>query len=238
MNTLAYHLVDHCNLLCSGCNHFSPLAKKRFADINLFEKNINLLLSYVSNIGEINLLGGEPLLHPQIEEFCKITRKYFSKKINIWTNGILLPKMKQTFYDTLDQYDIKIIETNYGIIKNKNNVRVDTTKNGYVYKFITHNNTEQKCSFFKKEKITPLQLNENGDLFFCCIPANIHFYNDHYNESFEVIKNVDFININEVKNKIDVVKFLLNPKRNFCKYCCKPEIKEWHTFTGEDEWKK
>ena len=61
------HLCDHCNLNCKGCGHFSPLAQKRFLDPAVFERDCRQL-SKLSNrkIELIDLMGGEPLLHPHI----------------------------------------------------------------------------------------------------------------------------------------------------------------------------
>ena len=41
-------IVDHCNLNCKGCGHFSPLAPKSFLDIETFEtdlRRLNVLLN-------------------------------------------------------------------------------------------------------------------------------------------------------------------------------------------------
>ena len=32
-------IVDHCNLNCKGCGHFSPLASESFLDIETFEND-------------------------------------------------------------------------------------------------------------------------------------------------------------------------------------------------------
>ena len=51
-------------------------------------------------IAEIQLLGGEPLLHPQITLFLETTRKHFPHNtINIVSNGILLKKQSKEFWD-------------------------------------------------------------------------------------------------------------------------------------------
>ena len=34
---LEIHVVDHCNLNCAGCNHFTPLAKPFFIEVKDFE---------------------------------------------------------------------------------------------------------------------------------------------------------------------------------------------------------
>lgn len=36
-------IVDHCNLNCKGCGHFSPLAPKSFLDIETFENDLRRL---------------------------------------------------------------------------------------------------------------------------------------------------------------------------------------------------
>lgn len=93
------HLAEHCNLNCRGCDHFCPLAKPAYTDLNVFQRDFKRLSElFHMEAGEIHLLGGEPLLNPQVEEFCKIARKNFPKAtINIITNGILLPEMPDSF---------------------------------------------------------------------------------------------------------------------------------------------
>jgi hypothetical protein len=61
---LDLHLADHCNLNCCGCDNFSPLAKETFADIRVIEKDCARMSELTEGrINEIQLLGGEPLLH-------------------------------------------------------------------------------------------------------------------------------------------------------------------------------
>ena len=234
-NIISYHLVDHCNLNCSGCNHFSPLAQKRFADIDKFEKNL-LRLNSLINITELNLMGGEPLLHHQINDFIKIARKVLDKAfISIWTNGVLLESMPLSFYESIEKYNITIRETNYGIIQNKfkykNRLKYKTNYISYI------KSSTVNCPFFKTIKNVPMQLNENGDLFFCCIPANIHHYNNYYKASFVIEKNKDYVNIfDKISFKNIFIKRII--ERPFCYYCTKAKISNWEKFNGIDNWIK
>ena len=67
-------IVDHCNLNCKCCGHFSPLAQKSFLDKETFEKDICRLYELLNgNIHCLELMGGEALLHPQLEDFITIT---------------------------------------------------------------------------------------------------------------------------------------------------------------------
>lgn len=81
-------ITNNCNLNCSFC---SPMKKeKRFMTLEEFDH----ILKEVSKVTKVIYLHvkGEPLLHPQIIEFLKLTEKY-NLKVNITTNGILFPKL-------------------------------------------------------------------------------------------------------------------------------------------------
>jgi uncharacterized radical SAM superfamily Fe-S cluster-containing enzyme len=72
------YVAEHCNLGCYRCNHFSQLAKPEFADLETTERDLQRL-SILSggNIPAIMLVGGEPLLNPELHEFMRIARLYF-----------------------------------------------------------------------------------------------------------------------------------------------------------------
>ena len=62
----------------------------------------------------IRLMGGEPLLHPHVNKFIEVTRKYYpSNDIRIVSNGILIPAMKQDFWDTMKENRIKFDLSKY-----------------------------------------------------------------------------------------------------------------------------
>lgn len=68
------NLIDGCNLNCKGCAHFSSIFSSE--DIYNLEKYENDLKS-LREIGEIvrlRLLGGEPLLLHNIEEYIRVAR--------------------------------------------------------------------------------------------------------------------------------------------------------------------
>lgn len=81
-------ITNNCNLNCSFC---SPMKKeKRFMTLEEFDH----ILKEVSKVTKVIYLHvkGEPLLHPQIIDFLKLTEKY-NLNVNITTNGILFPKL-------------------------------------------------------------------------------------------------------------------------------------------------
>ena len=51
------HLVDHCNLKCKSCTHFSSIADEFFLDIDEFEKDMRRLSKLTQgNIKQIFLV--------------------------------------------------------------------------------------------------------------------------------------------------------------------------------------
>ena len=105
--TVEMHIVNHCNLNCAGCNHFSPLASPWFIDIKDFENQISALVNNISVIKELILLGGEPTLHPNLLELCSIARKYIpEERIVVLSNGVKLQEIKENIdaYKKLNIY--------------------------------------------------------------------------------------------------------------------------------------
>lgn len=93
---LEIHVVDHCNLKCAGCNHFSPLAEPNFITVQDFVENLTLVAEKLPTIKTLLLLGGEPLLHPNLLELCQVARKILpNTTIAVLTNGIILNKWEE-----------------------------------------------------------------------------------------------------------------------------------------------
>lgn len=95
LTRLECEIVDHCNLNCNGCGKLSNIAEKRYLDINDFRYDFERLAELYSNISLIRLLGGEPLLHPELSEFIAIAREIFPfSDIHVVTNGLLATSNK------------------------------------------------------------------------------------------------------------------------------------------------
>ena len=82
------HVVDHCNLNCVSCNHFAPLAKPWFITKESLSNSLNLVKENIPNVKNLILLGGEPTLHPELLDLCKIDREILPDiEISILSNG-------------------------------------------------------------------------------------------------------------------------------------------------------
>src|SRR5262249_58572664 len=89
--TCEFHIAEHCNLRCRSCAHLSPALPKHFVDPDALASDLTALArSYQVTV--LRLLGGEPLLHPNLLDIMMAVREsHIAEKIEITTNGVLLP---------------------------------------------------------------------------------------------------------------------------------------------------
>ena len=112
-------VVTHCNLNCKSCGTCSPLAKEEFYDAETLEKDLACLAQKLA-VSVVCLLGGEPLLHPEIETLIGIAKKHYPRAfLTLWTNGIRLPEMPRTFWDTLKKNKVTVILQCYPPFKHR-----------------------------------------------------------------------------------------------------------------------
>jgi MoaA/NifB/PqqE/SkfB family radical SAM enzyme len=229
------HLADHCNLNCIGCEHFSPLSDTKFLDVSAYEKDCIRLHELTSGIvGDISLLGGEPLLHPQIIDFMKITRKYFSiGMIQIITNGILLKQQPDVFWEACKENNIEIYISVYPMDIDYFYIKKLTDKHGIKLTFwgnpLNHTKEWRKLKIDVKGRQNTTISNfmcyaSNGcfqlvdsKIFKCWRMAYIHYFNKAFEKNLNVTEH-DYFDI----YKINDIKELLNKIRKpapFCRYC-------------------
>lgn len=108
MNYIEYNIVEHCNLRCYQCDHASPLLHKKFVDIEDFRADL-YPLGKVIHVSELKIIGGEPLLHPEIHQLIEVARSTgISDKITLTTNGTLLHKMNRGLWAQIDRLQVTI----------------------------------------------------------------------------------------------------------------------------------
>ncbi len=105
---IEYCLTEHCNLNCYGCDHATALFSPKFTELEVFEKDLRIL-SEVLSAEELRIVGGEPLLHPQLVEFLQISREVaIADKIVLYTNGLLLHKAPREMWELIDELWVSI----------------------------------------------------------------------------------------------------------------------------------
>lgn len=114
-----WHLVDHCNLDCVRCSHFSPLDQKRnfYLSTEIFEKEVSRLSELTDKeLGELQFSGGETLLHPEAYQFPYIARKWFpDTQIIFITNGTRMLAQDDRFFQSCRENQAQIWISHYPI---------------------------------------------------------------------------------------------------------------------------
>jgi len=106
--TCVVNVVEHCNLRCRSCAHLSPVLPKFFVDPDALRLDLTALArSYHAEV--LKILGGEPLLHPDLLEVLMAARQSrVADKLEIWTNGLLLPRMERGVWEVVDSVRISL----------------------------------------------------------------------------------------------------------------------------------
>lgn len=98
----------HCNLSCRGCSHSSPL--EEYSVLQPEEINSSLReLSRFLKVETVRIVGGEPLLHPNLSSLIFGVRESgIAERVCLVTNGILLDKIAKDILSCLDEIQISL----------------------------------------------------------------------------------------------------------------------------------
>ena len=103
----------------AGCLHFAPLAEERFLDLEEYARDLEKLAAIEGiggYFGSVVLMGGEPLLHPNISEVVRTTRKHLpDERIDLCTNGLLLKRMDDGFWGALAECGVNLAISPYPV---------------------------------------------------------------------------------------------------------------------------
>lgn len=249
-------LVKHCNLKCKGCDHFSCIADEKYADFNSVTRDLYRIKEIFGNrVEQIALLGGEPLLNNRIEDYCELARKTFpNTKIIIITNGTLVLKKEEGFWECCRKHNIVIRITRYPIkfdyekvesyikakgIKLEHMAESDkVVKSMYCLPIDLQGRQNPKMSFMMCSKGNDCITLENGRLYTCTIIPNIYIFNKTFKKDLKICKE-DYIDIYECGNADEILVRLTKPVP-FCKYCDNYNYRSgipWDVTRGQiDEW--
>ena len=108
------HVSDACNLNCRGCTHFSPLFHQIDAQLEVCLADVRKLAGKVSHIMDFFLLGGEPFLNPEIGAYIEGIHRILPRtRLNIVTNGLLIPKLSQDVLDIIRKNEVVVSISEY-----------------------------------------------------------------------------------------------------------------------------
>jgi organic radical activating enzyme len=239
INSVIYHLVEHCNLKCAGCLHFSNVAKECFADLAEFQKTFKRFVEVMGDAyqGSIVLLGGEPLLHPQIEQFIEAARRLTqSGTISILTNGLLLEKMPKTFWVTCAKCGVHLVISRYPINLNIQEIQKLADYYGIQLKTSSRNNNAWlqyvfdldgkqniRSSFANCENANECFIMKGKYLYNCNVTACIEHFNKAFGQNL-LLQEEDYLDLHSFNTKQELLQFISTPSP-FCRYCDRRKLK-------------
>jgi organic radical activating enzyme len=233
------HLVEHCNINCNYCDHFSSIAAEEFADINVFARDLRRIKELSSGMERLRLLGGEPLLHPRLPDFFDVAREIFPTiVIDIITNGVLVPKMSAAFFESMKKNRIAVATSPYFKADHKLYQAINSVYEQYAVpqelRLWMGSNYEKKFSHIaldrtgSQDKLHSFThcwhaafriFLRDGRIFPCPIAPNIVHFNRQFKDVTEFqLTEKDCIDIYQVQSEQEVVDFLSKPI-DFCRFC-------------------
>jgi hypothetical protein len=106
--SLEVHIVDHCNLKCHACCSLSPYLPNWYIDPTALERDLQLARGALAP-GHLKLVGGEPLLHPDLDGCLAVARRAsIAPVVSVTTNGFLLPRMSDRFWELTQALTISL----------------------------------------------------------------------------------------------------------------------------------
>lgn len=171
-------ITNNCNLNCDFC--IKNKRKNKFMSFDEFKEILNKLENYTKYL-YFHILG-EPLIHPNINEFINYASNNF--KINITTNGYLIDRIK-------DNKNIRQLNISLHSFDDKYNVSLEDYMNK-IFNIVDNikEYTYVSYRFWLKNKNSEKILNMINDKY----KVNLNINNLKNNSTIE--KNV-FISINE-----------------------------------------
>lgn len=227
-------IVGHCNLNCKCCSQFSGIADEEYINPEVMEMDFKRLGElFGGTCKRIYLIGGEPLLHPQLEDCIKIARKYFPiGRISIFTNGLLLLKKDGRFWRACRENRISIIVTKYPIQLDYDKIMEKARQEQIEFEYFTTSQDfkfmtnlgldidgaqDIQCSFYNCVEANNCIKLKDGKLYTCTRPAAIYKFNKYFALDLQVSEE-DYIDIYKARNKEEILEKMTRPIP-FCRYC-------------------
>lgn len=157
------HICDYCNLNCAGCTHFSPIferkmpdAEKRIADVKRLSEKVGVILQFF-------ILGGEPLLNPEITRYIVEIREILPDT-DIWvvTNGLLIPVIGEEVLTCMRNNNISMSVSEYEPTHHIIDKIISRIRNAGIHYNIRPFDIKQKF-------VKPLSLSPDSKYKKCCL---------------------------------------------------------------------
>jgi hypothetical protein len=248
--TFEITVADHCNLSCLSCDHFSQLADPWTVPVETFAEDaarMGELLGHKS--GAIQLIGGEPLLHPRLPDLGRILRAEFPDSVLLLvTNGLLLAKGSAgEVWAALREYSISAVVTSYpirfdyGLLEAKAKAEnVPIYISGEIRTPGNHRKRQHrqtillagnapKHGFTGCGYLNACNVLRDGKWYICPKAAHIETFNKHFSRDIARVA-ADYVDIYKAGSWRELAEYSSN-RIPLCDYCDVPNwqanYKEW-----------
>ena len=238
MKQFDVNLVDHCNMKCKGCLRFSNLVMEPFyANFNQMINDWKRIKQLFWGVERIKLMGGEPLLNPELCKYIEQARNIFpDADIMVTTNALLINENCTELFETMKKYNCffdislykpmeKRIEEVEKILMNNCVWYIVNDSKGDFYKVMS------KTPDYDADKMYQACVAKNchhlreGRISVCSRPQYAHIINERYGVSLPTDSGV----WNIYDENIDAWELddKLSSSFDACKYCAPPVSYEW-----------
>lgn len=225
------HIMDSCNLNCRGCAHFSPIFPSNLPDLHSRLSDVKRLKEKLSHIVKFFILGGEPFLNPEIDDYIRGIRKILpNTQLYIVTNGLLIERLSEETLQCIKDYQVWISVSEYQPIHERiDNICSVLNKYKILYEI---REASQKENFN-----LPLSLSEHSKYPQTCISNGCVtiwngkiarcpqlMYISHFNKYFNT--SLPEEGVMELKNCVsgEDLLHILKEEVPLCRHCIRNEI--------------
>lgn len=235
---LEVNVTDGCNLNCKGCSHFSPLySTDESYNLKIFDRDMRQLARHC-DILTVRIVGGEPFLLKNLDEYLATIKKYFPQtSIRVLSNGLLIPAAPAKILEYMSREKIDVDISEYPPtqkIRDKLQTIFQSHGISYVFspveKFRTIIRREEGLSNpIAAQSICPCRFSRyirDGRLYKCPIDALHPRFNQKFPNARQLPPDATSIDI-FADNFIELIDMLDEPVE-YCSYCPeKPSAFEW-----------
>lgn len=243
LEAMEIHVTDHCNMKCKNCTMFAGLVEGEvYADFPKYEAGIHKLHSFFSHVKIFRVLGGEPLLNPELYLYLYLIRQTFPyTDIRLICNGTLLTSINHKLIQAIKDTKTTVYISHYLPISIKaDTIHAFLSDHDISHSFsapITHFNkvynakgdTDMefafKSCFWRKHGCETMR---EGKIATCFVPFAIPYLSDHFHLN---IPEDGIIDLFEPGLTLSEIRRRLHTPFNTCKYCClRGHSEPWDTF--------
>lgn len=232
-------ITDKCNLNCKGCLFAcNALEGNEHVEKEQIINDAKRMSELFYDVPWIRILGGEPLMHPDMKEILITYRKYFpDSEIDLCTNGLLIPKLSEDVFQCLSDNLITVHVSGYKPTYNMLNQIDDILKKHKLdYTVLKRETfakyyTEEPCNDAQKSFYNCIASGcrelYKGKLLRCSAVIAFEKFNNQFGTNYIIKENEDWFDIhNPLVNAWDI-KEKIDKCSSVCHYCNVEKMEEF-----------